>query len=146
MMKLMIDTNIVLDYLFDREPFSFHSGKVLELCFDRDAKGILTASAITDIFYIVKKNAGRQKARESLMTLFTGLDIADVGRIDLLRAVEFGDTYFEDALLAVCAKRIKADFIVTRNIIDFSASSVAPIKPEELLSQSFPYRLADTVR
>ena len=139
MMKLLIDTNVIIDYLADRASFAEHSEKIIELCADGEVKGFLSASSVTDIYYILRKTLGKQKAREGLRALLDAVNIADVGRKDLLGAMELEMADFEDALVSVCAKRNKAAYIVTRNVKDFSGSSVEAITPKDLLKRFFPY-------
>jgi len=133
MTKLLIDTNVVIDYLADRAPFADHSEKVIEICIDGIAEGFLTASSVTDIYYILRKIAGRKKALNRIGVLLKILDVAHVAKRDLLKALELDMPDFEDALASVCAKRIKADYIVTRNIKDYSTSYIPAITPKALL-------------
>ena len=138
MMKILIDTNIIIDYLSDRTPFADHAEQLIELCEQGEVEGFLSASAVTDIYYILRKTANHEKIIDSLKILFSVLNIAEVGKSDLLRAMEMDMGDFEDALIAQCAKKIKADYIVTRNIKDFAKSKVKPILPEDFLNRFFP--------
>ena len=132
-MKFLIDTNVIIDYLADRDPFAEHAEKVMKLCVNREAEGMLTANAVTDIYYILRKAIGREEALESLRTIIDVLNIVEVGKNDILQAVEMNMPDFEDAIIAVCAKRVKAQFIVTRNRKDFMNAPVESITPEDLL-------------
>ncbi|SHG46888.1 Predicted nucleic acid-binding protein, contains PIN domain [Thermosyntropha lipolytica DSM 11003] len=134
-MKILIDTNVIIDYLVDRMPFADHAEQVLELCRSGKVEGFLTASTITDIYYVVRKAAGREKTLEAIRTLCSILDIADVGKADVLGALELEMKDFEDALIAQCARRIRAECIITRNIADFAASPVPAKEPAVFLSQ-----------
>ena len=138
MIKAMIDTNIIIDYLADRPGFADDAEKILNLCEQEEMTGVLTASAMTDIYYIMRKIAGREKTLESLKLLFSVFDIVSVGKSDLLRAMEASIPDFEDALCAMCAKRIKAECIITRNIKDFQNSPVLPMTPQGFLARFFP--------
>jgi len=133
MTKLLIDTNIIIDYLDDRIPFADHSERIIELCGQGVAEGFLTASAVTDIYYVLRKTIGHEKTISGLKILFSILKIAEVGKTDLIRAMEADMSDFEDALAACCAKRVKAKYIVTRNEKDFVNSAVKPISPEALI-------------
>jgi len=137
-MKVLIDTNVIIDYLADREPFADQAEKIIELCESGELTGLLTASAATDVYYILRKQEGHAKTLEYLRTLFSVLDIVEVSKNDLLRAMELDMPDFEDALVSQCAKRAKAEQIVTRNSQDFLRSAVPPISPEELLHRFFP--------
>lgn len=134
-MKILIDTNVIIDYLVDRTPFADYAEQVLELCGSGKAEGFVTASAVTDIYYVVRKAAGREKTLEAIRTLCSVLDIADVGKTDILSAMELDMPDYEDALAAQCAKRIKADCIVTRNIANFANSPVPAKEPATFLKQ-----------
>ena len=134
-MKILIDTNIIIDYLADRTPFADDAERVLELCGSGDIEGFLTASTVTDIYYVIRKVCGREKTLEAIRTLCSILDIANVGKADILGAMELDITDYEDALTAQCAKRIKADCIVTRNSTDFMNSPVPAKEPAAFLEQ-----------
>jgi predicted nucleic acid-binding protein len=134
-MRILIDTNVIIDYLADRTPFADLSEQVLTLCESGDVTGLVTASAITDIYYVIRKVAGREKTLEAIRTLCMTLDIVDVGKSDILSAMELGMPDFEDALAAQCAIRAKAEYIVTRNTSDFVNSPVPAIEPAGFLEQ-----------
>lgn len=134
-MKILIDTNVVIDYLADRIPFADHAEQVLMLCESGKVDGLVTANAITDIYYIVRKVAGREKTLEAIRTLCSILDIADVGKTDILNAMELDMLDYEDALAAQCAKRVKADYIVTRDISDYANSPIPAKEPTVFLKQ-----------
>ena len=76
MMKLLIDTNVIIDYLSDHMSFADHAERIIEICGQGDAVGILTASAVTDIYYVLRKIIGHKKVLEGLKILFSVLDIA----------------------------------------------------------------------
>ncbi len=138
MIKAVFDTNVIIDYLSDRAPFADTAEKLFDICERGDVRGVLTASAATDIYYIMRKLAGREKAIEGLKLLLSVFEVADVGKSDLLRAMELSMSDFEDALVAVCAKRVKAECIITRDKDDFSKSPILAISPEDFLSHFFP--------
>ena len=133
MMKILIDTNIIIDYLADRAPFASSSEKIIELCFDKYTEGALTASAVTDIYYIMRKVFGRENALRKIRLLLETFSVVSVGKNEVLKAMDLDMPDYEDALVAVCADRINADYIVTRNIKDFKNSSVKAILPKDLL-------------
>jgi predicted nucleic acid-binding protein len=134
----MLDTNVIIDYLADRAPFADTAEKVIDLCEQGELCGVLTASAVTDVYYVMRKIAGREKTLENIKLLLSVFEVADVGKTDLLRAAESPMTDYEDALVAVCAKRVKAECIVTRNIADFKKAHVLPMSPEDFLDRFFP--------
>ena len=134
-MKILIDTNVIIDYLADRTPFADHAEQMLTLCERGDADGFVTANAITDIYYVVRKAVGREKTLDAIRTLCSFLDIAEVGKADTLNAMEIDMPDYEDALAAQCAKRVKADCIVTRGLSDYVGSPVPAKDPVTFLKQ-----------
>jgi predicted nucleic acid-binding protein len=134
----MVDTNIIIDYLADQAPFADQAERIISLCEHKDVEGYLTASAVTDIYYIMRKIIGHEKTMDSLKLLFSVFEVADVGKSDLIRAMNIGMRDYEDALVAVCAKRVKAECVVTRNIGDFKLSPVPSMLPEAFISRYFP--------
>lgn len=133
-MRLMIDTNIFLDVLLQREPFFESARNVLRLCEEKKVQGFLSASSATDIFYIVKK--GMQSTDAAYKALGAVLDIVKILTVtneDVLNAFMRKAADFEDCLLATCAKSNKCTAIVTRNKKDFLDFGIPLLSPEELL-------------
>ena len=136
-MRVFIDTNIVIDYLSDHTQFADQAEKLFILCERGVITGVLTASSITDIYYIMRKIIGREDTLKGLRLLFSILEITEVGKNDLLKAMESNMADFEDALVTVCAKRTKTEYIITRNVKDYMNSSVLPLTPEQFLTKFF---------
>lgn len=130
----MIDTNIVIDFLAAREPFAANAKAVFGLCERGRITGIITASAMTDIYYVMRKIIGKERALENLRLLLLNFEVADVGKSDLLRVAGSEVEDLEDALVDVCAKRAKAECIITRDLNGFQNSSVPAMPPEEFLA------------
>ena len=132
--KVLIDTDVILDFFFDREPFSEDSTKILHLCSIGDLKGFVTPVLISNVYYLLRKTAKHEKVAESLKML---LDMVEVSRIDKESALEalnsdFKD--FEDALQHFSAKSEKEiKLILTRNIKDYKTSSLPVMTPETFL-------------
>lgn len=133
-MRLMIDTNIFLDVLLQREPFFESARNVLRLCEEKKVQGFLSASSATDIFYIVRK--GLQSTDAAYNALGAVLDIVKILTVtneDVLNAFMQKAADFEDCLLATCAKSNQCTAIVTRNKRDFLDFGIPLLSPEELL-------------
>ena len=137
-MKAMIDTNVILDCLLKRTPFSEDARRIIDLAEEREYTGLVNASSVTDIYYILRKAIGRERAIEAVRTLLLILDVVDVTKSDLLSAMEINMPDYEDALVAGCAKRAKAEYIITRNGKDYISSPVPPILPDKFLNRFFP--------
>ena len=139
-MVILIDTNIILDHLMFRQPFSDIAGDVLRLCFQEKCKGYIAAHSITNIFYILRKQFSTSKRKEMLMELCEFIEVAGIQRrqvIDALSNKDFDD--LEDRLQVECALAVNVDYIVTRNIIDFATSTIPAILPEDLLKKMAIY-------
>ena len=132
-MKVLIDTNIIMDYLSNRQPFFDMADKVIDLCSDNDrVQSYLAAHTITNIFYLLRKHFSIDKRREVILDLFEAFHIVSIDEEKLfaaLRNKEFKD--FEDCLQVECAKSIKADYIITRDAKDFANSEITFLTPEE---------------
>ncbi len=134
-MKILIDTNIILDVLCNRKDFAEDSLKVFKYCEAHQITGYTSALSIPNIVYIMRKELDQNRIREILTSLTAIFSVVDLRETDLMKAaeLEFGD--YEDALQSICASRIKANYIVTRNIKDFTNSIVPAIKPSELFDR-----------
>lgn len=134
-MKILLDTNVLLDYLAEREPFVAEAREIITLCCKDKAHGFIAAHSITDCFYIMRKMPPdeRKSAILSILKLFTVIGIDRDKLVAALNDPAFND--IEDCLQAVCAADQGIDYIVTRNIKDFSGSSVPPVTPETFLTK-----------
>lgn len=134
-MRLMIDTNIFLDVLAEREPFFKDSKAVLDLCENKKVQGFLSASSATDIFYLIRRQL--HSVDLAYKALGSVLDIAKVLTVtneDVLNAYLQRASDFEGCLLATCARANQCDAIVTRNKKDFLSFGITLLSPEELLN------------
>ena len=132
-MKLMIDTNILLDVLIHRDPFFDDSKAVLTLCEDHAVNGFVSSSAVTDIFYITRKALGSlEDTYWVISNILNIVKILTVTNEDIVSAFQVKAKDFEDCLMAVCAKSNKCDGIVTRNKKDFVGFGIKLYTPEEL--------------
>jgi predicted nucleic acid-binding protein len=132
-MKALIDTNIIIDWLAVREPFAKASTEIVRLAENGIIEGVISASAVTDIFYIQRKFNGNVKALNEIRSVLTIVEIADTTEAILLRALESGNHDFEDAVQSETARKAAADYIITRNSPDFTTSTVLSISPEDFL-------------
>lgn len=134
-MKLMIDTNIILDVLLEREEFFEDSKKILDLCEEKKILGFISASTATDIFYLTRKGLGStEEAYKALAHILNIAKILSVTNNDVNTAFLQKAKDFEDCLLATCAKSNKCDGIVTRNKNDFKDFGIKLYSPSEILN------------
>ena len=133
-MNILIDTNIILDYLVKREPFFEYADRIFSLCAESCLHGTIAAHSVTNCFYILKSTYSPKERRELLLHICNIVDVSGIDRNTILSALNNYDfTDFEDCVQSECASSFGADYIVTRNIKDFSQSSVPAILPEDFL-------------
>ncbi len=132
--KILIDTNVLLDYLLEREPFFEDAKEVILSCTDGKVKGCIAAHSIPDMFFILRKDYDAKERREVLLNLCKIFDIEGIDKAKLISGLaneNFSD--FEDCLQTECAKAYGADYIVTRNVADYLVSDVKAIEPKDYL-------------
>jgi predicted nucleic acid-binding protein len=132
-MKIMLDTNIILDVLLKRDPFYKDGAEIFRMAERGEISAFVTASSITDIFYIARKRIGGESAKDAIKKLLEIVDVVSVIKYDIKKALDLAFSDYEDALQAQCAKKIRANYIVTRNEKDFKISPVKTISPEKFL-------------
>ena len=133
-MKLLIDANILLDVLQNREPFVGASSAVWKLCETEKAKGYVSALTIANLVYVMRKELDPEKTEKVLNALSLIFSFAELSPTDLNRAAALRWDDFEDAVQSVMAERIGADHIVTRNVRDFAKSKIVALTPSEIIA------------
>jgi predicted nucleic acid-binding protein len=134
-MKALIDTNVILDALLAREPWRGAAQAVMLAVAREEIEGAVTASSFTDLYYLIGRNLhDEKKTRQVLLDLLASVSVLDVNDADCEKAFGLAMPDYEDALLACCGKRHKADLIVTRNIKHFENSPVKAVLADELLA------------
>ncbi len=132
--KILIDTNVLIDYLLEREPFFDDAKGVILSCADGKIKGCIAAHSIPNMFFILRKDFNAKERREVLLNLCKIFDIEGIDKAKLISGLTNEDfTDFEDCLQMECAKSYGADYIVTRNVADYSVSEVKAIEPKDYL-------------
>ena len=134
-MRILVDTNVILDVLCNRAEFVEASSDVWKRCELEQIEGYISALTVPNIVYILRKELDPQKTEQLIGQLAMIFDIVDLKSADLKSAAEKYNSDYEDAVQICQAERIKADFIVTRNIRDFKDSKVPALKPSELLER-----------
>lgn len=134
-MKLLIDANILLDVLQNREPHVQASSVIWKLCETEKAKGYVSALTFANLVYIMRKELDPKKIEETLQALSLIFEFTDFNVSDLSRAAELDWDDFEDAVQSVTAERVHADYIITRDVRDFAKSKVIAFTPSELIAR-----------
>lgn len=134
-MKILVDTNIILDVLCNRPNFVEASSKVWKFCEVHKIDGYISALSIPNIVFILRKELTPQRTQQLIQQITMIFEVIDLKAADLKNAAEMYSSDYEDAIQMCQAKRLEADFIVTRNIRDFKDSKVLALKPSELLDR-----------
>jgi len=134
-MKILIDTNVILDHLTSRKPFDRDAADIFKLCETQQIKGYISALSVPNIVYILRKELDAVKIKKIIQILSLIFTIKELTTADLIAAADMNFKDYEDALQSVAAAKIKADYIVTRNIKDFINSPVPAITPTEFLKK-----------
>lgn len=132
--KILIDTNVLLDYLLEREPFFEDAKEIVISCVEGKIKGCIAAHSIPNMFFILRKDYNAKERREVLSNLCLIFYVEGIDKAKLLSGLaneDFSD--FEDCLQMECAKSFGANYIVTRNVADYSVSDVKAIEPKDYL-------------
>ena len=132
-MTVLIDTNVVLDVLLKRHPFYENSFVISQLANLKRITGYVSASAVTDIFYISAKKLGKKAAKEAIKQLLQIYYPATVTDEDIYHALDLTWDDFEDSVQFTVGEGLSADYIVTRNTQDFSSGHIPVVTPEAFL-------------
>jgi len=131
-LRILFDTNIVLDVLMDRLPHSNAAVELFSKVEDGAIIGYLCGTTITTVFYLASKTVGAARAHEEIKKLLTLFEVAPVNRHVLESALVLDFKDFEDAVIHEAACHIGADAIVTRNQKDFKKSRLSVYSSEEM--------------
>ena len=134
-MTVLLDTNIIMDALQERQPFDIEAKDILNRAQNGEMRCLFTANAAADIFYLYSKTRDMKSAKTALGFLISNYGVVSVTQDDCVSALSLPIEDFEDALVAVCAKKAGADYIVTRDEKFLSGDSpVKTIAPNEFVS------------
>lgn len=134
-MILLVDANIILDVLMNRQSFVNDSSLIWKLCETEKAKGYVSTLTYANMMYIMRKELSAEMIEEVFRKLKLIFEFVDFSPAILEKAVEMKWKDFEDAVQSATAEQIRADYIVTRNVRDFTQSKVMAFTPSELLAR-----------
>ncbi|CAN5166123.1 PIN domain-containing protein [soil metagenome] len=131
---VLIDTDVLLDFFFDREPYSEFAADILNLCEENKLKGFTTPVIICNTYYLLRKTAKHEIVIEKLKQLLAIIDVLKIDKKIVLDSLNSDFKDFEDALQNFSAiKNGKISVILTRNIKDYKTSDLAVMTPETYL-------------
>ena len=131
-MKVLIDTNIVLDIALNRKPFVEHASLLWRLAENKVITACVSNTSITDIFYICRKHAGKDTARSFIADILDTFSLADIDKQGFRDALHSEITDYEDAVQYVICTRNGCDALITRNKADYG-NKVNVLDPAELI-------------
>jgi len=129
MKKIVVDTNVVLDYLLYRPNYS-NAKTIYILAEQKHIIGYISASAITDIFFLAKGKLGKKQTKEALKKLLQVFKPATVTDNHIYQALNLDWNDFEDSVQYVVGENLSVDYIVTRNTHDYASGSIPAVTPE----------------
>jgi len=132
-MRILIDTNVALDILLQRQPWYPNAALVFGFTQRNYIESYISASAITDIFYVAKKDLGKSGARAALKILLQVFRPATVTDSHIYQALEAEWDDFEDSIQFIVGEGLSVDYIVTRNTQDFSPGNIPAVTPERFI-------------
>jgi predicted nucleic acid-binding protein len=133
-MRVLVDTNVVLDYLAKREPFLKYAEAIFEACAAGKVDGCIAAHSFSNIFYILRSVFSITERRNLLLDLCRLFAVEGIDQSTVESAIKnesFDD--FEDALQEACAISFGADYIITRDPSDYAQSVIPVISPEKFI-------------
>ena len=133
-MRLFWDTNVMLDFLGEREPFYLSAAKIATLADNKALQIVVSALSYATISYFLTKYYGPEKTKEKLRKFKVISEISTLDEVIIEKGLnsEFSD--IEDALQYFCAWQSSCDIIITRNVKDFKKSAIPVMSPDEFLS------------
>ena len=131
--RVFFDTNVLLDVLLGRGPWFHEASLLCNMVDDRRVRGSASAISCNNMYYVLRRVLGRERALSSVLRLLEGLEVVALDRKVILAAaaVTMGD--FEDAIQYVSARQAGADYLVTRDIRDFPQGTPEVLVPGDLL-------------
>ncbi len=130
-----IDTNVIIDFLADRKPFSLNAAKLFELSISKKVKLYISAVSYNNIYYILKQSLSHKDTITLLSSLSEMTEVVDITKTVIQQAVKSEFKDFEDAIQYYCALSInKLEIIITRDIKDFKKSTIPVMTTDEIIS------------
>ena len=134
MNRILIDTDVILDFFFDRKPYSENSAIIFNMCESKQITGFVTPVIISNCYYLLRRTARHDKVIEKLKQLISITEMLNMDKQTVENALRSNFNDFEDALQYFAATlNGKIEAIVTRNIKDYKKSEIAVFTPESFV-------------
>ncbi|MDB9509797.1 PIN domain-containing protein [Kamptonema animale CS-326] len=138
-MKILLDTNIIIDVALERQPFYSESVQLISLVYQRQVEGYISGSTFSDLYYIIRKAKGRDLTLEFVRNISTFCQVATVDRAVISMALNANFKDFEDAIQYSTAVINQLDAIITRNQKDFPVTTPRILTPAQLIQELTNY-------
>jgi len=133
--RVLIDTDVILDFFFDRQPFSEFAETILSWCEKKKIEGFITPVICSNLYYLLRQTAKHEKVVEKLTQLLTIIDVIPMDRQVVHYALTSGFNDFEDALQNFAAvQQGDIHVILTRNLKDYKKSNIGVMTPENYIT------------
>lgn len=132
--KVFIDTDVILDFLLNREPFSLDAARIFSLSERRKINACTTGLVVANAYYILRKLSTHAKVTEKLLLLTNFIDIIPLPKTAVLTALQSDFNDFEDAIQNFSAMESKLTVIITRNVKDYKHSELVIMSPDTYLT------------
>ena len=134
-MRVLLDTNVVLDFVIERQPFFIEADEIFVRLENNKFEGFVSAITPINVFYVTRKEKGKDVAFQAVADLFKVVEIARNDKLVFQNALSLNFNDYEDAVQCACAVAGNLDAIVTRDTKDFTNSPIQIYSPTEFLKQ-----------
>lgn len=131
--KVFIDTDVILDVAFARDPFFSASKIILAMAENNIIIGAISSNCVANIYYILRKAGGNSQARKFISTIVKYITVITIDHKNVLDALKSKFSDFEDALQHDSAIEHQCEYIITRNIEDYKNAEIPVLLPEEFI-------------
>ncbi len=135
MIQALFDTNVILDIALERQPFFKEASKIFDLIDEGVIIGNVTATTITDIYYVSRRSKGHRDSLDFIRGLTAVVDIIGIDKKSVIKSLDSNLDDFEDAMQASAAQLNEIDIIITRNQKDFNNIGLSVQSPAEFLAE-----------
>lgn len=135
MKKIMIDSDVCLDSITGRIPYSGSANRLLEIVEESEVQGVVSAESFSNIFYVLRKLSSTKMAIQQIKYLRLLVNVGAVHESTIDSALESDWRDFEDALQHFCSLENNCDAIITRNVSDFKKSEIPVLAPSEFIEE-----------
>jgi predicted nucleic acid-binding protein len=134
-MRVLLDTDVVIDFLMAREPFAQRARQIFELNAQRKIQCYIASITPLNVFYVGRKSHSLKDRLRIIRQLLLQVEVTEIGHEILLKAFDFGFSDYEDAVQYACAEAAGVEAIVTRNVDDYKNAKLAILTPNDFLQR-----------